>query len=225
MLDDYPWVDELWGASAHSGQPGLFVAVEGPHGSGKSTTVDALVALLSARAADHVATKEPTPTELGEFVRSASEWIRGPALAALIAADRWFHLGTVIIPALGRGTTVISDRYTPSSLVLQTLDCVPLAYIVAVNRGMPAPALTVFLDCRVEILAERRSRRRGSTRFERDGNIAEEAALYQTVARGVRRHSPDQAMVFDSSAEAPDQIAQAVIARLDTLGSGGGPVG
>lgn len=225
MLDDYPWVNELWGASGHSGQPGIFVAVEGPHGSGKSTTVDALVALITARATDHVATKEPTPTELGEFVRSASEWIRGPALAALIAADRWVHLETVIIPALGRGAMVVSDRYTPSSLVLQTLDCVPLAYIVAVNRGMPAPALTVFLDCPVEILAERRSRRHGSTRFERDGNIAEEVALYQAVAGGVQRHSAHQAMVFDSSAEAPDQIAQAVLAHLDTLGPGGGTVG
>lgn len=224
MLDDYPWVEELWGASSHSGQPGLFVAVEGPHGSGKSTTVDAVVALLAARATDHVATKEPTPTELGEFVRSASEWIRGPALAALIAADRWCHVEATIIPALGRGAMVISDRYTPSSLVLQTLDGVPLGYIVAVNRGMPAPALTVFLDCPVEILAERRSRRRGSTRFERDGDVVEEAALYRTVESGVRGHSPYQAMVFDSSAEAPDQIAQAVLARLDTLGPGGGDI-
>jgi dTMP kinase len=225
MLDDYPWASELWGASSYSGQPGLFIAVEGPHGSGKSTTVDALFALLAARATDHVATKEPTPTELGEFVRLASEWIRGPALAALIAADRWFHLETSIIPALTRGAIVISDRYTPSSLVLQTMDGVDLAYIVAVNRGMPAPALTVFLDCPVEILAERRSRRRGSTRFERDGSIIEEVALYQAVASELRRRSSRQAMIFDSSAGSPHQIALDVMARVDSMGSNGGTVG
>ncbi len=224
MLGDYPWVAEMWGTSARIGDPGLLIAIEGPHGSGKSTTVKALVDRLTTSATDRVATREPTPTELGEFVRSASEWIQGSALAALIAADRWFHVETIIAPALRRGAIVVSDRYTPSSLVLQTMDGVSLAYIVAVNRGIPAPSLTIFLDCPLEVLAERRARRQGSTRFERDGDIVEEVALYQSVAGGVRRHSPDQAMVFDSSAEAPDQIAHAVIARVDALRSDGGQI-
>lgn len=221
MLDDYPWVDEMWGTTVRTGQTGLLVAVEGPHGSGKSTTVRALVDRLTTSATEHLATREPTPSELGEFVRSASEWIRGSALAALIAADRWFHVETIIAPALQRGAIVITDRYTPSSLVLQTMDGVSLAYIVAVNRGIPAPSLTVFLDCPAAVLEQRRSLRRGSTRFERDGNANEEVALYEAVAAGLQQHSQHLAMVFDSSAESPEQIAESVLAHLDTGLRGG----
>jgi dTMP kinase len=211
----------MWGGSGRIGDPGLLVAIEGPHGSGKSTTVKALVDRLTTSATEHLATREPTPSELGEFVRSASEWIHGSALAALIAADRWFHVETIIAPALRRGAIVITDRYTPSSLVLQTMDGVSLAYIVAVNRGIPAPSLTVFLDCPAAVLEERRSRRRGSTRFERDGNANQEVALYQAVAAGLQQHSQRLAMVFDSSVESPEQIAQSVLAHLDAGLPGG----
>ncbi len=222
MLDAYPWIQALWGGAASSGDTGLLVAVEGAHGSGKSTTVDSVVALLAARATDHVATKEPTPGELGDFVRTASEWLDGSALAALIAADRWYHVETIIAPALSRGAIVITDRYIPSSLVLQTMDGVALAYIVAVNNGLPAPALTVFLDCPVEVLARRRSARQGSTRFERDGDMVEEAALYQTVAAGLERGLDERVMAFDSSLVPPGQIAEAVVARIDRLRAVGG---
>jgi dTMP kinase len=221
MLSEYPWLAEMWGPSPRIGDPGLLVAIEGPHGSGKSTTVKALVDRLTTSATEHLATREPTPSELGEFVRSASEWIHGSALAALIAADRWFHVETIIVPALRRGAIVITDRYTPSSLVLQTMDGVSLAYIVAVNRGIPAPSLTVFLDCPAAVLEQRRSLRRGSTRFERDGNANEEVALYEAVAAGLQRHSQHLAMVFDSSVESPEQIAESVLAHLETGLRGG----
>jgi dTMP kinase len=162
-------------------------------------------------------TKEPTATSIGDFVREFSETVRGNALAALVAGDRWNHVETVIAPALIRDAVVITDRFVPSSLVLQTMDGVPLSYITAINRGLPTPALTLFLDCSDDVLAERRARRRGSTRFERQGDVALEGRLYRAVSDRLSRHCPPRIMVCDSEAMSPVAIAESAANRIDAI--------
>lgn len=217
MLAEYPWASELWDERQSALGDGPLIVVEGPHGAGKSTTVKALATTLAARGIECLATKEPTSTELGDFVKAASEWIRGAALAALIAADRWYHVETEITPTVAQGAVVISDRYVPSSLVLQTLDSVPLSYIVALNREFPTPTLTVFLDCPREVLLRRRSARLGSTRFEREGDSEQEAKLYQAVADQLGECCGDRIIRFDSATTPPLEIAAAVASRVQAM--------
>jgi dTMP kinase len=199
--------------------------VEGPHGSGKSTTAGALHSALASRGVECVTTKEPSPTPLGDFIREASEWVHGAALAALIAGDRRYHVDTEIRPALRRSSTVITDRYIPSSLVLQTIDGVPLPFIVALNQGLPEPELTLFLACPYPVLMRRRSERRGSTRFERDGDAMREVELYETVAAQMGIDDERRVMRFDTSVLSPQEIAEVAADRLgeeehEEVGSG-----
>ncbi len=102
-----------------SRQDGLFVVFDGPNGVGKTTLVNEVATQLRQQGYNVLATKEPTRSPLGQFVRNAEEKCRGKTLAYLVAADRQFHLEQEILPALDRGMIVLSDRYIPSSLVLQ----------------------------------------------------------------------------------------------------------
>lgn len=98
---------------------GRFIAFEGGEGSGKSTQAARLATRLGA-----VLTHEPGDTPLGAAVRgilldSTSLDITPRAEALLMAADRAQHVVEVVRPALERGQTVITDRFTGSSIAYQ----------------------------------------------------------------------------------------------------------
>src|SRR5690606_7898683 len=98
---------------------GRFIAFEGGEGSGKSTQARRLAERLDA-----LATFEPGDTPMGAAVRailldSLDLDITPRAEALLMAADRAQHVAEVIRPALEAGRTVITDRYTGSSIAYQ----------------------------------------------------------------------------------------------------------
>ena len=71
-------------------------------------------------------------------------------LPFLFAGDRRDHLDREIIPALQRGTVVITDRYYHSSLAYQSL-AVGLPAVASLNERFRAPDITIFLDLEPEI--------------------------------------------------------------------------
>lgn len=98
---------------------GRFIAFEGGEGSGKSTQAARLAARIGA-----LLTHEPGDTPLGAAVRALL--LDAPQLditpraeALLMAADRAQHVAQVIRPALATGRTVITDRFTGSSIAYQ----------------------------------------------------------------------------------------------------------
>ena len=100
----------------------MFITFEGLDGSGKTTQARLLGARLEAEGIEVVLTREPGGTALGEEIRNlvlhggdVAPW----AEAALYAASRAQHVEQLIRPALGRGATVISDRYVDSSVAYQ----------------------------------------------------------------------------------------------------------
>lgn len=131
-----------------------FVALEGVDGSGKSTLARYLSDALTKIGAPHTLTREPGGTNLGKHAR---ELLLDPAHAPtpttellLYAADRAQHVETVIKPALQRGHTVITDRYTGSTIAYQHFARgLPLDTILELNhlatRGLK-PDLTILLD-------------------------------------------------------------------------------
>lgn len=102
---------------------GRFIVLEGGEGSGKSTQVARLVARLRAEGRDAVGTFEPGATALGAAIRElllhSPVAIDARAEVLLMAADRAQHVAEVVGPALARGTDVVSDRHTPSTLAYQ----------------------------------------------------------------------------------------------------------
>ncbi|MET0727956.1 MAG: dTMP kinase [Acidimicrobiales bacterium] len=98
---------------------GHLIAFEGGEGSGKSTQARRLADRLGA-----LLTFEPGDTSLGAAVRAilldtTSLDITPRAEALLMAADRAQHVVEVVRPALELGRTVITDRFSGSSIAYQ----------------------------------------------------------------------------------------------------------
>ncbi len=98
---------------------GLFISIDGPSGVGKSSTARTLAGRLRAQGRPVHLTSEPSNGPIGELACELTETLRGIALACLYAADRYYHLATEVRPHLDAGDVVITDRYTPSALVMQ----------------------------------------------------------------------------------------------------------
>ena len=130
QMDDRPGVrlrSDLW-ALVHRRRPppafpGLFVALEGGEGSGKSTQLEALASWLREIGREVVVTREPGATGVGAELRALlldpTQAVTARAEALLYAADRAQHVEEVVVPALARGAVVVTDRYVDSSLAYQ----------------------------------------------------------------------------------------------------------
>jgi dTMP kinase len=143
---------------------GFFISFEGLDGAGKSTQVAALGAALRADGYS-VITVRPNDTPLGEVVSgvvlqhqlSASllPWTE----ALLFNAGRVQLLADVVLPALARGTVVIADRFTDSTLAYQGggrgLDQLALLHMHRDCCADVWPDLTVYLDLDQSIAVHR----------------------------------------------------------------------
>lgn len=131
-------------------EKGLFIAIEGPDGCGKSTLINSLKQVFK----DAVFTFEPGGTEFSNKVRTLikeSENISCETEMFLFCASRRDHIEKVIKPNLEMGKLIISDRYVFSSYVYQgMLGDIGLENVKQINEfaieGV-LPDLVVYLDC------------------------------------------------------------------------------
>ncbi|MCG7320925.1 MULTISPECIES: dTMP kinase [Arsenicicoccus] len=104
------------------GGRGVFVALEGGDGAGKSTQARLLQEWLEAQGRTVLLTREPGGSELGAEIRRLllhGDDVSPRAEALLFAADRAHHVHAVVRPALARGEVVVTDRYLDSSVAYQ----------------------------------------------------------------------------------------------------------
>jgi len=137
-----------------------------------------------------VLSHEPGGTSLGKEARRYLKQTRDVGISPLaelflFAASRAQLVTEVISPSLGRGTMVICDRYTGSTVAYQgygrglDLDTIQAINNIA-TRGL-LPDLVILLDIPVEVgLARKGSARQA--RFER-----EEVTFHQRVREGYLR--------------------------------------
>ena len=134
---------------------GLFLALEGGEGAGKSTQARLLVEWLESVGQEVVLTREPGATAAGAQIRSllldpSRGEIAPRAEALLYAADRAQHVAHLIQPALERGAVVVTDRYVDSSLAYQgagrELEVAEVARLSRWATGGLRPDLTILLD-------------------------------------------------------------------------------
>ena len=102
----------------------MFITLEGPEGSGKTTAVEAAVQKLQEMGYEIVRTREPGGTPIAEQIRNVildknNTAMDGRTEALLYAASRRQHLVEKVWPALKEGKIVICDRYLDSSLAYQ----------------------------------------------------------------------------------------------------------
>ena len=208
--------------ASETGTPrGVFITLEGPDGSGKSSLLRSLSAWLEAAGCDVVATREPGSTPFGELMRrmvldpDPPIDRTGRADALLFAASRAQHVDEVIRPALDRGAVVVCDRYADSSLAYQGAgEGVPLDELRQVQRfatGGLAPDLTILLDLPVEAGLRRKAAE--ITRFEAYQDLAYHERV-RAAFLGFADAEPGRYAVVDATGTEDEVLAGAV----DALG-------
>src|SRR5918993_2231638 len=192
---------------------GLFVTFEGIDRSGKTTQAGLLVDALGNEA---LGVREPGGTAAGERVR---ELLKDPNVqlspeseALLFAAARSELVAEVILPALGEGRVVVSDRFLDSSLAYQGgARGLGIEDVERVNtfatRGLK-PDLTFLLDLSP---ADAAARAGESDRFEEEGEGMQEAvgAAYERLMRA----DPDRWRRIDAT-RSPDEVHADVLAAV-----------
>jgi dTMP kinase len=205
-------------ASANGHQPaepsatsrrGVFIALEGGEGAGKTTQARLLAIWLREQGYDVVNTREPGATKVGMRLRAvlldtAHAGLSARAETLLYAADRAEHVATVIVPALDRGSVVVTDRYVDSSLAYQGAGREqPAAEVAQLNQwatGGLVPDLTVLLDMPPAAGLGRRAR--SADRLE-----AEPLDFHERVRAGflsLARAEPQRYLVLDASRPASE---------------------
>jgi len=205
------------------GRRGLFISIDGPGGSGKSTVAALVVSRLARRELAVHQTREPSPTPLGQLIRASTDEYAGMALACLVAGDRHHHLATEVRPGLAAGQIIICDRYLPASLVLQRMDGISWDVILQLNQGADQPDLAVILNGSPAVIAARLAARGRHSRFERQpGSSQTESDLYiDTAARLAQAGWPVSAI--DITTRSADQAAMIVTDRILALGADANP--
>jgi dTMP kinase len=103
---------------------GLFITLEGPEGSGKSTQSRMLAARLRKEGHAVLESVEPGGTPIGQQIRrvlldAKNQELCPTAELLLMFACRAQNVDQWILPALARGEIVVSDRFTDSTLAYQ----------------------------------------------------------------------------------------------------------
>lgn len=137
--------------------------------------------------------------------------LSGVAMAMACAADRLHHVQTEIAPALARGAWVVTDRYVPSSLVLQRLDGMDIASIWALNETALRPDLTVYLLDAPETIAARLATRTRHPRLEATATPVVELSVYADAQQFLARHGFNQ-LTIHAHGRSPEDIAAEITA-------------
>ena len=195
----------------------MFITFEGPNGVGKTTIISSVLEKLSGLGFNVLLTKEPTNSNLGNFLKSSEESYGGACLACIAAADRYFHIEREIQPALSEGRLVISDRYVESSLVLQRLDGCNLEFIWSLHSQILIPDLSIILVAKPETLSQRlASRGKTLSRFERTETREKELLFYHEAGVFLSQHGFN-VLVLENESVSTDEAANQIVANIQEL--------
>jgi dTMP kinase len=172
----------------------MFIAIEGPEGSGKSTLSDGLTALYQKRGFEVVQSREPGGTPVGEEFRRVLKDPRYqgkfPPLAELFGflAARAAFLEGVVVPALAEGKIVITDRYSLSTMAYQIAGrglpeerCMPA---IQLAEGDYSPFYVVLL-----VSPEVGLKRKKDQNDDKDRFAQENVEYHHRIKEGYRRYA------------------------------------
>ncbi|MCH4176625.1 MAG: dTMP kinase [Streptococcaceae bacterium] len=196
---------------------GIFISIEGPEGSGKTTLINALIPKLkSSSRADIIATREPGGIKISEQIRRIildpeNSEMDARTEALLFAASRRQHLVEKVMPALEADKLVIADRYVDSSLAYQgQARKLGISVIAELNEfatdGL-LPQLTLLLDLDPETGLKRIMQHRQDEINRID---MESIAVHQLVRHGflnVLELYPERIKKIDAR-QTPDKILE-----------------
>jgi dTMP kinase len=153
----------------------MFITLEGPEGSGKTSHIPYLVEFLREKGHTVFPTREPGGTSIGEQIREVIHSLKNAEMhprteTLLYQAARAQIVEQVIKPRLAMGEIVLSDRYFDSTIAYQGYghgqDLEQMRQLVRYATGGLTPNLTVLLDLDVEIGLARKSKQQEWNRLD-----------------------------------------------------------
>ena len=204
----------------------MFITIEGPEGSGKTTAVNSAVRKLEELGYQIVRTREPGGTPIAEQIRNvildkANTNMDPRTEALLYAASRRQHLVEKVWPALKEGKIVICDRFLDSSLAYQGgarhlgIDNVLNVNLFATENTYPD--LTLLFDIEPELglqrIADNASREVNRLDLEKLEFHKEVRNSFLELAR----RYPERYVIIDASLsmeEVADNTLKSILNRL-----------
>jgi dTMP kinase len=155
---------------------GLFITLEGPDGSGKTTQVAKIAEYLTENKIDFIQTREPGGTRISDKIRSLildpeHKEMNDLTEVLLYAASRAQHVHEKILPALESGKVVLCDRFVDASLAYQGFGLgvgeEPVLQVNRIATGGLVPDRSYFIDVSPEVGRERMKARYGTASLDR----------------------------------------------------------
>lgn len=204
----------------------MFITLEGPEGSGKTSQLPALAAYLRDAGYDMLVTREPGGTAVGDQIREILMNLQNVSIIPrteilLFLAARAQHVDEVIRPALAAGKVVLCDRFGDSTLAYQGFghktDLETLQALLDFSTGGLRPDLTLLVDVPVETGMARK--RDNSSEWNRLDAYA--LAFHERVRQGyfaLAEAEPERWVIVDAT-EDKDSVQQAmrkaILTRLE----------
>ncbi|MGQ9833247.1 MAG: dTMP kinase [Candidatus Villigracilaceae bacterium] len=204
----------------------MFITLEGPEGSGKTSHLQPLAQWLTDQGYRIFTTREPGGTSIGEQIRVVLHNLENTEMhprteTLLYQAARAQFVEQVVKPRLAAGEVVISDRYADSTLAYQGYghrqDLTQIRALIHYATGGLTPDLTVLLDVEAEV-GLRRSAQRRAQGGEWNRLDAYDLAFHQRVRAGyleMVKQEPQRWVVIDAGRawEAVQADLRAVLAE------------
>jgi len=202
----------------------MFITLEGPEGSGKTSHIPYLVEYLREKGYVVFPTREPGGTSISEQIRDILHDLKNAEMhprteTLLYQAARAQIVEQVIKPRLADGEIVISDRYYDSTIAYQGYghqqDLEQVRALVKYATGGLVPDLTVLLDLDVEVGLKRK--KKGDEWNRMDAYTVE---FHQRVRAGyldMVKQEPDRWVVVNSEQkwdEVQAELRRVIEARL-----------
>ena len=182
----------------------MFISFEGIEGSGKSTQIELIEELISAKGYQVKKLREPGTTELGEkirniFLEKTTETVDPITEAFLLYASRKHLDQNFLRQNLNDGAIVIADRYADATLAYQSygkgLDH-NFVKLIHDSSQLLSPDLTFYMDISAELSRERISDR------EMDRMESESIDFFKKVREGylqIAQDNPERVVVLDAN--------------------------
>ncbi|RUM75613.1 MAG: dTMP kinase [Candidatus Thioglobus sp.] len=202
---------------------GKFITIDGVEGAGKSTQITFICDYLKAKGVKVILTREPGGTDVGEKIRTlllsnSTGKMHADTELMLMFAARNEHIQNKIMPALGRGDWVLSDRFTDASYAYQGggrgLDVERIAQLEQWVLQDFTPDMTLLLDVPVEIGMSRVESRGKKDRIELEATDFFNRVRQAYIDRS--EQFPERIKLIDSS-QTVEHTKQQIKVILDLL--------
>lgn len=195
---------------------GIFITLEGPDGSGKTTALKAIFEELKTLTDKQiVSTREPGGSPIAEKIReiildTAHTEMDARTEALLYAASRRQHLVERVLPVLETGDIVLCDRFVDSSIAYQGYARgIGETGIFKINDFATdgvQPDLTLYIDVPAEVGLRRIQKGMGTREFNRLDQ--EKQSFHDKVRAGylnIARENPTRIVTIDGT-QTPEEV-------------------